>query len=166
MFNQFNRAGHRMLSAEISSELVALGKRHGLDLSVGGGSIGGESLTIKVVATSTDKTAVEAAAKRKIDFEGRFLGLTGEDYGTVFTTGRDSYRFTGVSGGRPKYPISAERVYDGKGFKFPRYVAQQIIAARKPAAVQTQATDSNRSPSPSPSHQSQDDDRYADLAQF
>ena len=46
------------------------------------------------------------------------FGLEPEDYGREFTTGRDWFKLTGIDPRRPKYPISADRIADGKGFKF------------------------------------------------
>jgi hypothetical protein len=46
------------------------------------------------------------------------FGLTPADYGRQFSTGRDTFRITGIDPRRPKYPISAERIPDGQGFKF------------------------------------------------
>ena len=46
------------------------------------------------------------------------FGLSADDYGRQFTTGRDTFRITGIDPRRPKYPISAQRVPDGQNFKF------------------------------------------------
>ena len=45
-------------------------------------------------------------------------GLAPDDYGREFSTGRELFRITGIEPRRPKYPISAERIPDRKGFKF------------------------------------------------
>jgi len=46
------------------------------------------------------------------------FGLSPEDYGRQFSTGRELFKITGIDPRRPKYPISAERIPDGQGFKF------------------------------------------------
>ena len=46
------------------------------------------------------------------------FGLSAADYGRQFSTGRESFRIVGIDPRRPKYPISAERIPDGQGFKF------------------------------------------------
>jgi hypothetical protein len=46
------------------------------------------------------------------------FGLSPADLGRQFSTGRETFRLTGIDPRRPKYPISAERIPDGKGFKF------------------------------------------------
>lgn len=51
------------------------------------------------------------------------FGLSPADYGRQFSTGRELFRITGIDPRRPKYPVSAERIPDGQGFKF---TAEQV----------------------------------------
>jgi hypothetical protein len=44
--------------------------------------------------------------------------LSRNDYSRQFSTGRERFRITGIDPRRPKYPVSAERISDGRGFKF------------------------------------------------
>jgi hypothetical protein len=153
-FTQFNRAGHRQLSAEISEELKAFAARHGLTVSVGGGQIGSTDLTIKVVVTTADTSAIEAKARQEIGWYGRDLGLVADDYGAEFMHGGERYRFVGVNPNAPKYPIQGERVIDGRGMRFTRGFASNIIRARPPAApvAPTQAPRPTTLHNPPPAH--------------
>lgn len=56
----------------------------------------------------------------KLRFEAlaEAFGLSPADYGRQFSTGQELFRITGIDPRRPKYPISAERIADGQGFKF------------------------------------------------
>jgi hypothetical protein len=45
-------------------------------------------------------------------------GLAPADFGREFEAGGERFRITGIEPNRPKYPISAERVPDRRGFKF------------------------------------------------
>ncbi|MFB9981412.1 hypothetical protein ACFSQQ_41305 [Mesorhizobium kowhaii] len=45
-------------------------------------------------------------------------GLAPSDFGREFSTGSERFRITGIDPTRPKYPISAERIPDRRGFKF------------------------------------------------
>jgi len=47
------------------------------------------------------------------------LGVDPECFGKEFTRAGTQYRITGINTRRSKYPFSAERVKDGRGFKFP-----------------------------------------------
>ena len=46
------------------------------------------------------------------------FGLKPSDYGRIFRTGGETFRITAINPNRPKYPISAERLADGRGYKF------------------------------------------------
>ena len=47
------------------------------------------------------------------------FGLEPSDYGRTFRSKGELFRIVAINPKRPKYPISAERVSDGQGFKFP-----------------------------------------------
>lgn len=59
---------------------------------------------------SPEKVLFEALAES--------FGLAPSDYGRIFRSGGDAFRITAINPNRPKYPISAERVADGRGYKF------------------------------------------------
>ena len=46
------------------------------------------------------------------------FGLDPEDHGRTFRSKDELFRIVTINPNRPKYPISAERVSDGRGFKF------------------------------------------------
>ena len=46
------------------------------------------------------------------------FGLKPSDYGRIFRTGGETFRITAINPNRPKYPISVERLADGRGYKF------------------------------------------------
>lgn len=60
---------------------------------------------------SPDKAMFEALAPH--------FGLDPSDYGRAFRSKDELFRIVAINPNRPKYPISAERVADGRGFKFP-----------------------------------------------
>lgn len=47
------------------------------------------------------------------------FGLEPSDYGRTFRSKDELFRIVAINPNRPKYPVSAERVSDGRGFKFP-----------------------------------------------
>jgi hypothetical protein len=141
MFQQFNKAGHRMLSAEISTELQALAQRHGLQISVGGGSIGADELTIKVIAKTNDTSVIEARERRELGIYGRFAGLTEAHYNAIIFDQRSGtrYQLKGYSPNRPKYPIDMLNLSTGKMHKATESYARQFIMAVNAAAVSAPA---------------------------
>ncbi len=46
------------------------------------------------------------------------FGLQPSDYGRIFRTGGETFRIVAINPNRPKYPVSAERLADGRGYKF------------------------------------------------
>jgi hypothetical protein len=95
--------------------------RHGM--AVDGKEISGIDLRwgfdvgFRVSIPLPDGTTLDPDQLRFEAFAEAF-GLTPADYGRQFSTGRDTFRITGIDPRRPKYPISAERIPDGQGFKF------------------------------------------------
>ena len=60
---------------------------------------------------STDKAMFGVLAEQ--------FGLKPSDYGRAFKARGETFRVMAINPNRPKYPISVERVADGRGFKFP-----------------------------------------------
>jgi hypothetical protein len=46
------------------------------------------------------------------------FGLEPSDHGRLFRSNGEAFRISAINPNRPKYPISAERVADGRGYKF------------------------------------------------
>jgi len=57
-------------------------------------------------------------------------GLAPSDFGREFTTGGERFRITGIDPKRPRYPISAERVPDRRGFKFTAENVAMLLKAQ------------------------------------
>ena len=128
-FTQFNRAGHKMLSAEIQQELQDLAQRHDLDISAGGGNFGENEFTVHVKCKTNDAQAVEATARRNFAISCRGYGLEPHHYGTEFSYGGDRFRLTGIKSSRPKYPISGVCLRTKRTFKLPTATVSHIKTA-------------------------------------
>ena len=77
----------------------------------------GFDLAFRVSIPLPDGTALNPERLRFEALAGAF-GLSAADYGRQFSTGREQFRIVGIDPRRPKYPVSAERIPDGQGFKF------------------------------------------------
>jgi len=65
-------------------------------------------------------------------------GLSPDDFGREFSTGQEWFRVAGINPRRPKYPISATRLVDGKGFRFTaENVAMLLKASMKDVSPDT-----------------------------
>lgn len=77
----------------------------------------GFDAAFRVSIPMADGTALDP---ERLHFEAlaEAFGLSTTDFGRQFSTERESFRITGIDPRRPKYPVSAERISDGQGFKF------------------------------------------------
>lgn len=84
---------------------------HGLDPAFGFEPV------FRVTIPSPDGTALNLEKDMFALLAERY-GLAPADFGREFSTGSERFQITGIDPRRPKYPISAERVPDRRGFKF------------------------------------------------
>ena len=63
--------------------------------------------------------AIYSPDKAMFEVLAPHFGLEPSDYGRTFRSKDELFRIVAINPNRPKYPISAERVSDGRGFKFP-----------------------------------------------
>lgn len=77
----------------------------------------GFEVTFRISITRSDGMTLDPEQLR-FEALAEAFGLSASDFGREFSTGRETFRITGIDPRRPKYPISAERVPDGQGFKF------------------------------------------------
>lgn len=114
------------LQAEMLKACETVAARHGLVVEprdiTGVDLRWGFDATFRISIPLPDGTALDP---ERLRFEAlaEAFGLSPADYGRQFSTGREHFRITGIDPRRPKYPVSAERIPDGQGFKF---TAQQV----------------------------------------
>ncbi len=120
---KMTRASCRIFKDEMLKALQSIADKHGVTVAYDGGSYSNTHVTSKIkweVVTETVGTdGTSKAVPADFAANAPAYGLLPEHYGAIFTSGRTEYRITGIKPSRYKYPISAERVKDGKGFKFP-----------------------------------------------
>lgn len=109
------------LSQEMLKACQDVAARHGLVVEakeVAGVDLRwGFDIAFRVSIPLSDGTALDPERLRFEALADAF-GLSATDYGRQFSTGRETFRLVGIDPRRPKYPISAERISDGQGFKF------------------------------------------------
>ncbi|ESY98110.1 hypothetical protein [Mesorhizobium sp. L48C026A00] len=85
----------------------------------------------RVSVPASDGTAFNLE-KDMFEFLAARYGLAPSDLGREFSTGSERFRITGIDPKRPRYPISAERIPDRRGFKFTaENVAMLLLAQSK-----------------------------------
>jgi len=119
---EFTRANCRTLMDEVEAALKPIAEKHGLTLDRKGKSFYRDKLPVMfqflVTEKDEDGNAFDAAA---LEFKKNAfrVGLKPEDMGREFTSRGETFRITGLSLRRRKFPVSAENVRTGKGYKFP-----------------------------------------------
>ena len=83
----------------------------------------------RVSIPASDGTAFNLE-KDRFEFLAGHYSLAASDFGREFTTGSERFRITGIDPKRPKYPISAERIPDKRGFKFTAENVAMLLQAR------------------------------------
>ncbi len=69
--------------------------------------------------------------KERFEFLAEYYGLAPSDFGREFRTGSERFRITGIDPKRPRYPISAERIPDRRGFKFTAENVAMLLQAKE-----------------------------------
>ena len=87
-------------------ELSDIDLRHGFDISFR-------------VGIPMEDGAIYSPDKALFEVLAPHFGLEPSDYGRTFRSRGDLYRVVAINPNRPKYPISTERISDGRGFKMP-----------------------------------------------
>ncbi len=120
MTTNLNKSFVRSFHAEAEQALQALAEKHGVNVRRTSGSFDSKNATLKFNVSVIDENGTvltpegESFKRNALQF-----GLQPADlFGTFFVNGTQ-YRITGLKTRRPKFPISAERVSDGRAFKFP-----------------------------------------------
>lgn len=104
---------------DVDALLVQAGKDHGVEMKLGSGRFGDKSASIKLEIAVVEGGVAMTAGLTDFDRHCESYGLERSHIGMKFKSPRGGlFRITGLNVRAPKYPITAERVSDGRGFKF------------------------------------------------
>lgn len=122
-----DRSTTREIGLALQASVQAVAKELGVKIEYAGGSFAPfeATLKLKITVSSPEAQANKDEAER---MNLQLLGLDPNALGRTFTQGGVEYRITGANLGRGRFPISAKRVRDEKGFKFPKEVTRLIDA--------------------------------------
>ena len=110
------------LRRDMMKACLAVAETHGL--TVEGGELSDIDLRHSFnigfrVGIPMEDGGIYSPDKAMFEVLAAHFGLEPSDYGRTFRTGGDLHLIVGINPNRPKYPISTERVSDGRGFKMP-----------------------------------------------
>ncbi len=83
----------------------------------------------RVSIPASDGTAFNLE-KDMFEFLAERYGLEPSDLGREFSNGREQFRIVGIDPNRPRYPISAERIPDRRGYKFTAENVAMLLKAK------------------------------------
>lgn len=110
------------LRQDMMKACLSVAETHGL--TVEGGDLAdidlrhGFEISFRVGIPMEDG-AIYSPDKAMFEVLAPHFGLEPSDYGRTFRSKDELFRIVAINPNRPKYPISAERVTDGRSFKFP-----------------------------------------------
>ena len=112
----------KRMRRDMTKACLAVAETHGL--TVEGGELSDIDLRLGFdisfrVGIPMEDGAIYSPEKAMFEVLAPHFGLKPSDYGRTFRSRGDIHRIVGINPNRPKYPISTERVSDGRGFKMP-----------------------------------------------
>jgi hypothetical protein len=116
--SHINRSTAQMLVAAMSAKIAELEAEFDVKFKAAPNWRFNASGVDVAFSAKIDVPIEETAEGRSFAAYAPRAGIDKDKLGKTFFSGNDTYRITGWASSRPKYPVSAERVSDGKGFKF------------------------------------------------
>lgn len=132
MTHTVDRTTARLITAELETAVREVLARHGFVAGTVRGSYGDAlKVTIEASPEVLGTNNVNTATPQALAYERyrQVYGLPNGALGVTFTVNGRQYVFTGVTPSRPKYPIDATGVADGKRYKFTVHTVRNITAA-------------------------------------
>jgi len=124
--SQINRKTARQIGDDAMAALDEVANKHGLSVTQKGGSYDNSHFTFKAdfSVMNEDGMALTQEAKDLQQLYKQY-GFMENPLGQTFKSHGEEFRITGLKVRATKHPITAERVRDGRGFKFP---ADNVVA--------------------------------------
>lgn len=96
--------------------------KQGYNVAFNGGVFTQDSFNPKI----TISKAGDDLDKKEFERNAHLFGLKPEHYGKQITYGGSTFVLVGLNPGRPRFPVSVERVPDGKKFKLTESSLKQL----------------------------------------
>lgn len=117
---ELTHAGMKILRAEIDAALAQVAAKHDVQIKLGTGRFSAANASFKMeVATKTEEGMTLSSEVTAFKAQARIFGLDPEDFGKTFHSGGKTYTISGLVPRRPKFPVLANCLEDGKRYKFP-----------------------------------------------
>ena len=128
---KIDRAFLQTFREDAAKVLAELGARHGITVSLGNASFerdgGAATFKLELAAPTADGEMLDRPARDFKKYASQF-GLDPEDLGREFTLRGTKYRVAGFKIANRRYPVIAERVRDGAGYKMDIRTVREALA--------------------------------------
>lgn len=125
-----DRKSLRAFNAEAMAALEKIADEHGMNIRAGTHRFTEANATLKFelmdVSPSGEVKSPEAEAWK---LNAHRYGFQAEDLGGTFVSRGETYKITGLKTRRPKYPVSATKLSNGRPHKFPVEMVKNIVQA-------------------------------------
>lgn len=131
------KPGMKEIREAVDAALEEVGKDLGVGLMLGNGSFTSTEGHFRLNVTVLGEGGkVESPEAKAWPVYCTAYGFKAEDLGAVFHSQGKAFKITGIKPSRSQYPISGERVPDGKGFKFPVAQVLRALGREVPAGLE------------------------------
>lgn len=128
MIQSIDRSTCRLLRDKINESLQELAQELGVTIEAGNASFTNSNVTFKVnIATKNEDGSVNTKEAEDFRRYAARYGLKPDDLGREFTSNGKRFKITGAKPRASRYPILAERIPDGKGYKFAPFQVQVAL---------------------------------------
>lgn len=133
---KFDRTNLRLISADLQTALASVEEKYGIKFAYKGARFSPELATFKLegATVSTDGVVVSRERQDFLTYHTLF-NLPKEVLDQAIDMGGESYTVTGLNTRSQKYPVTAKRVSDGKGFKLGADSVRNSWARKNPVTA-------------------------------
>jgi hypothetical protein len=132
----FDRATCRLLGKKVEEALAPLAEELGISFDYKGGRFSSNAVTMKIeAATLSADGSVNSKEAEAFKQLAKMYGFEDKDLNAEFTVGGDKYAIKGLNTRAHKMPIQADRVRDGRGFKFPADAVLRALGRKTKSSI-------------------------------
>ena len=115
----------KVIRKDIEDALVSVSKKHDISFRLNGIRFTDNSFKvgIEAVKSTTGESVLAVTFKEKC----YKYGLKPEHLGRVFISGDNSFKIVGLKPRNRKYPVIAEKLSNGKSFKFSAFLVKDAL---------------------------------------
>ena len=129
-----DRTSVKAIAEDITKALESVANKYGVAIKYKGGSFTASNCTYRIeVAVKGNDGAVIDRDREAFKTHSIIFGLNPNMLDQTFVHGGDTFKITGLSPRKHKFPVLAVKLSNGKGYKFPAHTIKLLLANLTPA---------------------------------